>query len=81
MATSQPTLSLEQLIELLNNVAVLTAQVEQLNEIVKKQDDEIRKLVALAEQGKGSVWMLMAVGGFVGAALSNAKAIIAAFVR
>ena len=81
MPTTPPSISLEQMIELLNNVAVLTARVEQLTSTVKQQDDEIRKLVALAEQGKGSVWMLMAVGGVVGAFLSNAKTILTAFLR
>lgn len=82
MANTTPsTISLEQIIELLNNVAVLTSRVETLTTTVQRQDDEIKKLVALAEQGKGSVWMLMAVGGVVGAALSNAKAIVAAFIR
>lgn len=81
MATQPHLISLDQMIELLNNVAVLTQRVQTLTETVQRQDDEIRKLVALAEQGKGSVWMLMAVGGVVGAALSNAKTIVAAFIR
>lgn len=81
MATTPPAISLEQIIQLLNNVAVLTAKVEQLTEQVQQQDDEIKKLVALAEQGKGSVWMLMAIGGVVGAALSNAKSLLAVLVR
>ena len=74
-------LTTEQIIELLNNVAVLSSRVEQLTATVQQQDQEIRKLIAMAEQGKGSVWMLMVVGGFVGALLSNAKTLIAAFIR
>jgi len=81
MSSTPSDISLEQMIELLNNVAVLTQRVQMLTDTVQRQDDEIRKLVALAEQGKGSVWMLMAVGGFVGAVLSNAKAIVAALLR
>lgn len=81
MPNTPPTLSFEQLVELLNQVAVLTSRVEALTNTVKEQEGEIKKLVAMAEQGKGSVWMLMAVGGVVGATLSNAKALLAAFIR
>lgn len=79
--TTPSSISLEQMIELLNQVAVLTSRVEALTDTVRKQEDEIKKLVAMAEQGKGSVWMLMAIGGVVGAALSNAKTLVAAFIR
>ncbi len=81
MATTPPSLSFEQLVELLNQVAVLTSRVETLTNTVREQDAEIKKLVAMAEQGKGSVWMLMAIGGVVGAALSNLKTLAAVLIR
>jgi len=81
MATTPPSLSFEQLVELLNQVAVLTSRVETLTNTVREQDAEIKKLVAMAEQGKGSVWMLMAIGGVVGATLSNLKTLAAVLIR
>lgn len=81
MATTPPAISLEQMIELLNNVAVLTQQVQALTSTVKQQEEEIKKLIAMAEQGKGSLWMLITISGVAGAVLSNAKALLAAFIR
>lgn len=81
MATTPPAISLEQMIELLNNVAVLTQRVQTLTDTVKQQEEEIKKLIAMAEQGKGSLWMLITISGVAGAALSNAKALLAAFIR
>lgn len=81
MATQPHHISLDQMIELLNTVAVLASKVELLTKTVHDQEVEIRKLIDLAERGKGSVWMLMAVGGVVGAALTNLKTLVAAFIR
>ena len=50
-------------------------------EIIEKQGEQISKLVSLADQGRGSIWMLLTVGGFIGALISNAKAILSFFAK
>lgn len=75
------TLTQEQLLSLFTSIATLTEQVKQLNETVQQQDQEIKKLISMAEQGKGSVWMLMAVGGVLGAIISHAKALFPLLAR
>lgn len=50
-------------------------------EIIEKQGEQISKLVSLADQGRGSIWMLLTVGGFIGAVVSNAKAILSFFAK
>lgn len=50
-------------------------------EIIEKQGEQIAKLVSLADQGRGSIWMLLTVGGFIGAVISNAKAILSFFAK
>ena len=75
------TLTQEQLVDLLTNVALLTQRVQDLTETVAAQEKEIRTLIALADRGRGSVWMLMAIGGFVGAAISNFKSLLAILLR
>lgn len=50
-------------------------------EIIEKQGEQIAKLVSLADQGRGSIWMLLTVGGFIGALISNTKAILSFFAK
>jgi len=62
-------------------IGVLTTRVEDLTEKTSRQDRILEDLVALANQGKGSMWILVTLGGAVGAILSNLKTIAAILLR
>ena len=62
-------------------IGVLTRRVEDLTEKTSKQDRVLEDLVALANQGKGSMWILVTLGGVVGAVISNLKTIAAILLR
>jgi len=62
-------------------IGVLTTRVEDLTEKTSRQDRILEDLVALANQGKGSMWILVTLGGAVGAILSNLKTIAAILIR
>lgn len=62
-------------------IGVLTRRVEDLTEKTSKQDSVLENLVALANQGKGSMWILVTLGGVVGALASNVKTIAAILLR
>lgn len=55
--------------------------IESQDKIIQAQGEQIAKLVSLADQGRGGVWTLVALGGVIGALISNAKAIVQFFVR
>lgn len=74
-------LTTQQIIDLLSDVAVMKNQLHKLTEQVADQEAEVRKLVLFAERGKGSFWMLLTLGGFLGAAITNFKSILAIFER
>jgi hypothetical protein len=57
-------------------VAQLTLQLQILTKQAEKQQTILEDLVAMANKGKGSIWMFMAMGGIIGAILSNAKAFV-----
>lgn len=71
----------DQIIALLSDVAVMKTELKNLTTQVSDQEAELRKLVLFAERGKGSFWMLLTIGGVVGAAITNFKAILSFFVR
>ena len=73
------TLTTEQIITLLADVAVMRAQLKKLTDEVADQEAEIKKLVLLAERGKGSFWMLITAGGIVGALITNIRTITSFF--
>jgi prefoldin subunit 5 len=52
-------------------VARLEEQMKTITAMIEKQQESIDQLTALANQGKGSIWMFITLGGFVGAAVSN----------
>ena len=62
-------------------VGVLTTKVEELTNKTDKQDRILEDLVALANQGKGSMWILVSLGGVVGAIIGNLKTIAAILLR
>lgn len=74
-------LTTEQIIALLSDVAVMKTQLHKLTEQVADQEAEVKKLVLLAERGKGSFWMLLTIGGVAGAAIANIKTLFAFFAR
>lgn len=74
-------LSKSELLQLLTAVAVLTEQVKTLSQKTERQDKILEELVALANQGRGSMWILVALGGFAGAVLGNLKAIATVLLR
>jgi len=82
MSTSDDiTVSKSELIGLHVAIGVLTRGVEELTEKTSRQDRVLEDLVALANQGKGSMWILVALGGAVGAILSNIKTLATLLVR
>ena len=62
-------------------IGVLTTKVEELTTKTDKQDRILEDLVALANQGKGSMWILVTLGGAAGAILGNLKTIAALLLR
>ena len=50
----------------------LVNSVENLERKVDAMDNDIKKLVAMAERSKGSLWALMGVASVVGGAISLA---------
>lgn len=75
------TVSKSELINLHVAIGVLTNSVEELTRKTTKQDHILEELVALANQGRGSMWLLVTLGGFTGAILGNLKTIAALLLR
>lgn len=73
--------SKQELINLHVAIGILTTRVGELAIKTDKQDRILEELVALANQGRGSMWILVALGGFTGAILSNVKSLAALLVR
>lgn len=48
----------------------LVNSVENLEQKVNAMDDDIKKLVAMAERSKGSLWALMGVSSVVGGVIT-----------
>ena len=69
------------LARVLERLDSMSKTLEAQDEMIKEQGNKIATLVSLADQGKGSIWMLLAVGGFIGAVISNAKAILQFFAK
>jgi hypothetical protein len=73
---------------MLAEVAVLKEQVRHLTDLLEKQervlheqDKILKELVALAERGKGSLWMFITLGGLLGAVMSNFRGVIQFFTH
>lgn len=64
---------------LIERIRGIQVTLDNQDAIIKTQTDQIAQLVSLADQGRGSIWMLLAVGGVVGAIISNAKSILKFF--
>lgn len=69
--------------QMLAEIAVLKTQVKHLTDLLhdqkrtlEKQDAILAQLTDLAAKGKGSLWMLFALGGFIGAIVSNISTIV-----
>jgi hypothetical protein len=69
------------LARVLERLESMNRHLEAQDEIIKQQGDQISRLVSLADQGRGSIWVLITAGGFMGVVLSNAKAILQFFSR
>lgn len=69
------------LARVLERLDAMSRTLEDQDRILDQQGKKIEMLVSLADQGKGSVWMLITVGGFIGAIITNAKAIVQFFAR
>lgn len=72
--------------QMLAEIAVLKTQVKHLTDLLhdqkrtlEKQDLILAQLTDLAARGKGSLWMLLAIGGFVGAIVSNISTVVGFF--
>lgn len=69
------------LARVLERLDSMSKTLEAQDEMIKEQGAKIATLISLADQGKGSVWMLITVGGFIGAIVTNAKGILQFFAR
>ena len=78
---SEHMLTQEQIIQLFSQLAQLNPRIEELSRRVKEQESSIEELVALANKGKGSVWILIAIGGLIGAMMANIKPLLALVIR
>lgn len=72
--------------QMLAEIAVLKTQVKHLTDLLhdqkrtlEKQDLILAQLTEMANKGKGSLWMLLALGGFIGAVVSNVSTIVGFF--
>jgi hypothetical protein len=72
--------------QMIADVATMKAEIKHLTDmlhdqkrVLDKQDRILEELVAMANKGKGSLWMLLAIGGFIGAVVSNISTIIGFF--
>lgn len=71
---------------MLAEVAVLKTQVKHLTDMLheqkrtlESQNEVLKELMAMANKGKGSLWMFMAMGGIIGAVISNIQFIASIF--
>lgn len=62
---------LADLAALKTQVIFITKLIEKQDIILEKQSDALRELQDLANKGKGSIWMFLALGGFVGSVVTN----------
>lgn len=64
-----------------NEVKHLAAVISTQQTTLERQGETLEELIALKNQGKGSLWILITLGGLIGAIISNLKAIIMFFAR
>lgn len=64
------------LARVLERLDAMSKKLEAQDTILEEQGTRISQLISLADQGRGSVWMLITVGGFIGAVITNAKALL-----
>ena len=67
--------------KVLEQLKAVTKTLEAQDRMIEDQGKKIATLISLADQGRGSVWMLITVGGFIGAVISNAKGLLQFFAR
>lgn len=70
-----------ELVKLQIAIATLTERVGTMAKIIESQGKIIEELVALANKGKGSAWVLIGLGSIAGAAITNLKSIFPFLVR
>ncbi len=64
------------LARVLERLEAMARRHEEQDAILEKQGRELAKLVSMADQGKGGVWTLIALGGVIGAGISHAKEVL-----
>lgn len=64
-----------EVVELKVTVATLIVKVESLSKTVEDQNKSIQSLLELANKGKGSLWLLMSLGGIIGFLLTKLGAV------
>jgi hypothetical protein len=52
-------------------VAVMAGRIDELTKTVDRQGKYIEELLVLSNKGKGAAWILIGMGGIVGALLSK----------
>ncbi len=62
-------------------VAVLTQRIETLADIVDKQGKYIEELLVLSNKGKGAAWILIGMGGILGALASKLLPLVPLLVK
>lgn len=67
--------------KVLEQLKAVTKTLEAQDRMIEDQGKKIATLISLADHGRGSVWMLITVGGFIGALITNVKTILQHFAR
>ena len=69
------------LARVLERLDAMARRHEEQDAVLEKQGRELAKLVSMADQGKGGVWTLIALGGVIGAFISHAKDVLHFLVK
>jgi len=64
------------LARVLERLEAMQNTIEIQEAIISKQGEQLSRLVSMADQGKGGVWTLIALGGVIGAGISHAKEVL-----
>ena len=62
---------LAEIASLKTQVSFLTKMIEKQDLVLERQNIVLQELQAMANQGRGSLWMFLALGSIVGAIITN----------
>lgn len=65
----------------LERLAHMTRTLEYQDTMIAEQNRKVTALISMADRGKGSIWMLITLGGIIGALITNGKSILQFFLK